>query len=77
VTAAQMKELDEALGLTKRTNAEVIFQWLLLSVQAVITPRRGASWGRSQDRKIARSQLFEGSLPEPASDRSPTRLGAW
>ena len=33
MTPAQMKELDGALGLTKRTNAEVLFQWLLLSVQ--------------------------------------------
>jgi leukotriene-A4 hydrolase len=33
LTAAQMKELDEALGLTKRTNAEVLFQWLLLAVR--------------------------------------------
>src|SRR5262249_25613382 len=33
MSAAQMKELDEAFRLTGRTNAEVLFQWLLLSVR--------------------------------------------
>jgi hypothetical protein len=33
LTAARMKELDEAQGLTKRTNAEIAFQWLLLAVR--------------------------------------------
>jgi hypothetical protein len=31
--AERLKELDSALGLTKRTNAEITFQWLVMSVR--------------------------------------------
>ncbi len=33
LTPAQMQELDDAWKLTGRTNSEVVFQWLLLSVR--------------------------------------------
>jgi leukotriene-A4 hydrolase len=33
LTPAQMQELDDGLKLTRRTNAEIVFQWLLMSVQ--------------------------------------------
>jgi hypothetical protein len=33
LTAGQMKELDQSFHLTRSTNSEIIFQWLLLSVR--------------------------------------------
>ena len=33
LTPRQMKDLDDALGITNKTNAEVRFQWLLLSIR--------------------------------------------
>jgi leukotriene-A4 hydrolase len=33
LTNAQMHDLDAALHLTKQTNAEIVFQWLLLSIR--------------------------------------------
>lgn len=33
LTAERMRELDAALGLTKRTNSEILFAWLLLAVK--------------------------------------------
>ncbi len=33
LTTAQMKELDEGLKLTPRTNSEIAFQWLLMSAR--------------------------------------------
>jgi leukotriene-A4 hydrolase len=33
LSAVRMRELDDAFRLTQRTNAEIIFQWLLMSIQ--------------------------------------------
>jgi hypothetical protein len=33
LSAAKMRELDDAFHMTERTNSEIIFQWLLMSVR--------------------------------------------
>jgi leukotriene A-4 hydrolase/aminopeptidase len=61
VTAAQMKELDESLGLTRRTNAEIAFQWLLLSVRHRYEPAypRLEEFLTSQGRRKFLKPLYE------------------
>ncbi len=62
-----MKELDEALGLTKRTNSEIVFQWLLLSIQHRYEPAypRLAEFLTSQGRRKFLKPLYEELVKTP------------
>jgi leukotriene-A4 hydrolase len=76
VTAAQMKELDEALGLTKRTNAEVLFQWLLLSVRHRYEPAylRLEEFLTSQGRRKFLKPLYEDLVKTPEGRKRAQRI---
>src|SRR4029078_3846421 len=41
LNSLQMRELDDAFGLTKRANAEVAFPWLLLAIRHGYEPAYG------------------------------------
>jgi leukotriene-A4 hydrolase len=57
----QMGELDDALRLTRQTNSEVIFQWLLLSVRHGYEPAypRLAEFLTSQGRRKFLTPLYQ------------------
>ena len=78
VSPAQMKELDEALGLTKRTNAEVVFQWLLLSVRHGYEPAyaRLEEFLTAQGRRKFLVPLYEAMLKTPAGKERAQRIYA-
>ncbi len=61
LTPSRMKELDTALRLTKRTNAEVIFQWLLLAIRHQYAPAypRLEEFLTSQGRRKFLKPLYE------------------
>ena len=61
MTPARMKELDEACQFTRRTNAEIIFQWLLLSVRHGYDPAypRLEEFLTSQGRRKFLTPLYE------------------
>jgi hypothetical protein len=71
LTAQQMAELDGALGLTRRTNAEVIFQWLLLSVRHGYEPAypRLEQFLTSQGRRKFLTPLYQELLKTPAGKK--------
>jgi leukotriene-A4 hydrolase len=76
LTAAQMKELDDALGLTRRTNAEVLFQWLLLSVQHRYEPAypRLEEFLASQGRRKFLKPLYEELVKTPEGKERARRI---
>jgi leukotriene A-4 hydrolase/aminopeptidase len=78
LTAARMKELDEAFGLTRRTNAEVLFQWLLLSVQHGYEPAyaRLEEFLTTQGRRKFLMPLYEALLKTPEGKERARRIYA-
>jgi leukotriene-A4 hydrolase len=78
LTTARMKELDDALGLTKRTNAEVIFQWLLLSVRYEYEPDapRLEEFLTTQGRRKFLKPLYEELVKTPAGKERARRIYA-
>jgi leukotriene A-4 hydrolase/aminopeptidase len=78
MTAAQMQELDEALGLTMRTNAEVLFQWLLLSVRYGYEPAypRLEEFLTSQGRRKFLKPLYEALIQTPEGKERARRIYA-
>jgi aminopeptidase N len=78
LTAARMKELDEAQGLTKRTNAEVLFSWLLLSVQHGYEPAypRLEEFLTGQGRRKFLTPLYEALLKTPEGKDRARRIYA-
>jgi hypothetical protein len=78
LTAAQMQELDVALGFTKRTNAEVLFQWLLLSVRHRFEPAypRLEEFLTSQGRRKFLKPLYEALLTTPEGKERARRIYA-
>jgi hypothetical protein len=67
LTASQMQGLDQALHLTQRTNSEIIFQWLLLSVRHQYAPAypRLEDFLTSQGRRKFLKPLYEELLKTP------------
>jgi leukotriene-A4 hydrolase len=78
LTAAQMKQLDDTLGLTKRTNAEVIFLWLSLSVQHGYEPAysRLEEFLTMQGRRKFLKPLYEELVKTPAGKERARRIYA-
>lgn len=68
LTSARMKELDDAFGFTKRTNAEIAFQWLLMTVQHGYEPAysRLEEFLTSQGRRKFLKPLYEELVKTPA-----------
>ncbi|MFO0845645.1 MAG: M1 family metallopeptidase [Gemmataceae bacterium] len=67
LTPARMKELDSAMGFTARTNAEVLFQWLLLAVRNNYEPAfpRLEEFLTSQGRRKFLKPLYEELVKTP------------
>jgi Leukotriene A4 hydrolase, C-terminal. len=63
-----MKELDDVLSLTRRTNAEIAFQWLLLAVRHGYEPAypRLEEFLTSQGRRKFLKPLYEELVKTPA-----------
>jgi len=78
LTATRMTELDDAFGLTKRTNAEVIFQWLLLSVRHGYEPAapRLEEFLTAQGRRKFLKPLYEELVKTPAGKEQARRIYA-
>jgi hypothetical protein len=78
LTPARMKELDDALGLTRRTNAEVIFQWLLLSARHGYEPAyaRLEEFLTSQGRRKFLKPLYEELVKTPEGAKRARRIYA-
>jgi leukotriene-A4 hydrolase len=76
LTAARMKELDEALGLTKRTNAEVLFAWLLLAVRHGYEPAypRLAEFLTAQGRRKFLEPLYKELVKTPEGKERALRI---
>lgn len=76
--AARMQELDAALQLTKKTNAEVIFQWLLLSVRHGYEPAysRLEEFLTAQGRRKFLKPLYEELVKTPAGAERARRIYA-
>jgi leukotriene-A4 hydrolase len=64
---SRMKELDDAFGLTKRTNSEIAFQWLLQSVRGGYSPAfpRLEEFLTSQGRRKFLKPLYEELVKTP------------
>jgi leukotriene A-4 hydrolase/aminopeptidase len=67
LSASRMRELDDALGLTRRTNSEVIFQWLILAVRHHYEPAypRLEEFLTSQGRRKFLKPLYEELIKTP------------
>jgi aminopeptidase N len=78
LTAERMKELDDALGLTKRTNAEVIFMWLQLAVRHGYEPAypRLEEFLTSQGRRKCLKPLYAELAKTPAGLERGRRIFA-
>lgn len=78
LTPTQMKELDDALGLTRRTNAEVLFQWLLLSIRYGYEPAypRVEEFLTMQGRRKFLKPLYEELARTPAGKERARRIYA-
>jgi leukotriene-A4 hydrolase len=78
LTAAQMKDLDEALKLTQRTNAEIVCQWLLLSVQHGYEPAyaRLEEFLTSQGRRKFLKPLYQELMKTPEGKNRARRIYA-
>jgi leukotriene A-4 hydrolase/aminopeptidase len=78
LTAEQMKELDLALKFTKRTNAEILFQWLLLSVQHRYEPAypRLEEFLTAQGRRKFLKPLYEELVKSPEGKERARRIYA-
>jgi aminopeptidase N len=78
LTPQQMAELDGALALTRRTNAEVIFQWLLLSVRHGYEPAypRLEQFLTSQGRRKFLTPLYQELLKTPAGKQRALEIYA-
>jgi leukotriene-A4 hydrolase len=65
---ARMKDLDDAFGFTRRTNAEIAFQWLLLAVRNGYEPAypRLEEFLTSQGRRKFLTPLYEELATTPA-----------
>jgi hypothetical protein len=76
LTADRMKELDDALGLTRRNNAEVIFQWLLLSVRHGYEPAypRLEEFLTGQGRRKFLKPLYEELVKTPQGRERARRI---
>jgi hypothetical protein len=76
LTPARMKELDDALRLTPRTNAEVIFQWLLLSVRHGYEPAypRLEGFLTSQGRRKFLTPLYQELLKTDEGKKLARRI---
>jgi aminopeptidase N len=78
LTAAQTKDLDGALGLTKRTNAEVLFAWLLLAVRHRYEPAypRLEEFLLAQGRRRFIEPLYRELVKTPAGKERARRIYA-
>ncbi|HVJ83519.1 MAG TPA: leukotriene A4 hydrolase C-terminal domain-containing protein, partial [Planctomycetia bacterium] len=78
MTPAQMKELDDAFGLTKRTNSEIVFQWLLLSARHGYEPAypRLEEFLVAQGRRKFLKPLYEELVKTPAGKERAERVFA-
>jgi hypothetical protein len=78
LTAARLKELDAALGLTRRTNAEVLFQWLLLAVRHRYEPAypRLEEFLTAQGRRKFLKPLYEELARTPEGREQARRIYA-
>jgi leukotriene A-4 hydrolase/aminopeptidase len=78
VSSSQMKELDGALRLTGRGNAEVIFQWLLLAVRHGYEPAypRLEEFLMSQGRRKFLKPLYEELVKTPGGRERARRIYA-
>jgi aminopeptidase N len=76
LTAERMAELDRALGLTRRDNAEVLFQWLLLSVRHRYEPAypRLEAFLTSQGRRKFLKPLYEELAKTPDGKERATLI---
>jgi leukotriene A-4 hydrolase/aminopeptidase len=76
LTPARMKELDDELALTRRTNAEVLFQWLLLSVRHRYEPAypRLAEFLSAQGRRKFLKPLYEELVKTPEGKERARRI---
>jgi leukotriene-A4 hydrolase len=78
LTSSQMRELDETLQLTQRTNAEIICQWLLLSVQHRYEPAytRLEEFLTSQGRRKFLKPLYQELMKTPEGKNRARRIYA-
>ena len=78
LAAARMKDLDSALRLTERTNAEVAFQWLLLSVRHRYEPAypRLEAFLTAQGRRKFLKPLYEELVKTPEGRERARRIYA-
>jgi leukotriene-A4 hydrolase len=76
LTAAQMQELDTTFGLTRRTNAEVLFAWLLLSVRHGHEPAypRLAEFLTAQGRRKFLEPLYRELVKSPEGRQRALRI---
>lgn len=76
LTPARMKELDEAWKFTGRTNSEVLFQWLLLSVRHGHEPAypRLEAFLTSQGRRKFLTPLYAELLKTPEGKLRAQRI---
>jgi leukotriene A-4 hydrolase/aminopeptidase len=78
LSAAKMRELDEAFRLTERTNSEIIFQWLLMSVRHGYEPAypRLEAFLTSQGRRKFLKPLYEELVKTPEGRQRAMRIYA-
>jgi aminopeptidase N len=76
LTAAKMRELDEAFRLTERTNSEIICQWLLMSVRHGYEPAysRLETFLTSQGRRKFLKPLYEELIKTPEGRQRAVRI---
>src|SRR5262249_9099329 len=78
LTPERMKELADAFKLTGRTNSEITFQWLLLSVQHKYEPAypRLEEFLTSQGRRKFLTPLYEELVKTPEGKKRAERIFA-